>query len=108
MAKPNLPVSKPPEPKLDFPTSMVANPVTNAETIHSGGEPPESEYGPAVWRSLQDGFLYRHCVAPHPTGKTHKGLIPRTPDKELGDPGFHTGLFWEGSEEEWFANFRKE
>ncbi len=85
---------------------MVAASGTGAETLDTPEQPPESAYGPRVWRNLRDGFLYAHCVHPHPQGKTHKGMIPR--QGELGEPNFHSGLFWEGTEEEWFANFRKE
>lgn len=96
--------------KRDFPTSMLQAPGSDIGTVHSADQPPESEYGPSEWRNLEDGFLYRHCVCPHPAGKTHKGLIPRI-EKE-GDNGekelIHSGLFWEGTEEEWFARFRKQ
>ncbi len=92
---------------------MVAAPGGN-ETIHSGGQPPSSKYGPAVWRSVdpKDGlYLYQHCVWPHPLGKTHKGMIPRQEEKDAvtGEVRLiHSGLFWEGTEEEWHQKFRKE
>lgn len=80
-----------------------------APTIHTPEQPPESAYK-GKWRNLKDGFVYGHAIAEHPTGKTHKAMIPRQEEKQ--DDGtmklIHTGLFWEGTEEEFHATFRKE
>lgn len=104
---PAVPASAPrPHLRQDTPTSMMAAPGSNVETLHTPEQPDEAAYGPREWRNLRDGFLYAHCVFPHPAGKMHKGMIPR--QGQQGQPNFHTGLFWEGNEEEWFSNFRKE
>lgn len=107
---PHTPTPRPTPPKQDFPTSMLQAPGSNVATIHSAEQPPEDQYGKAEWRNLKDGFLYKHTTHPHPNGKTHKGLIPRLNGKdEFGNEiVVHSGLFWEGTEEEWFAHFRKE
>lgn len=96
-------VAKSDKPKLDAPVSMVAS-EGSTPTLHTPEQPPESEYKGA-YRKLSDGFLYKHCVWPHPLGRDHKAIVPRQEkDGEL----IHTGLFWEGTEEEFYQQFRKE
>lgn len=109
-ATPHTPVPRKPEPKSDSPTSMLQAPGSDVATIHTADQPPEEEYGKPEWRNLKDGFLYKHAVWPHPNGKTHKGLIPRIEGKdEAGATQLvHSGLFWEGTEDEWHVAFRKE
>lgn len=89
----------------DYPTSMVAAPGSSTDTVHSAEMPPDSLYK-GRWRNLKDGFIYKHCIWPHPLGRTHRGLIPR----QLNEKGemVHSGLYWEGTEAEWFEHFRKE
>lgn len=91
---------------------MVASSGT-VPTIHSAEQPSESEYK-GKWRNIKDGYLYRHCVADgHPRGKIFKAMIPaQVSETEKDSDGkpvvIHTGLFWEGTEEEFHAIFRKE
>lgn len=67
---------------------------------------PSEEKFAGKYRNKIDGFLYKHCIAPHALGKTHKAMIPRQEDANGGL--IHTGLYWEGTEEEFDATFRKE
>lgn len=94
-------------PRQDAPTSMTA--VSNiAECLDTPEQPPESEYS-GNWRNQKDGFLYKHCVWPHYAGKTHKALVSRIEEKsEGGNRLVHTGLFWEGTPDDFHATFRKE
>lgn len=88
----------------DAPTSMVSAPgiKANEQEIQ---QPIEQEYSGA-YRHRTDGYLYKHAVAEHPFGKTHKAMVPRqfAADGAL----IHTGLFWEGTKEEFRETFDKE
>lgn len=88
---------------------MVSSSAGQAPTLHTPEQPPIENYGPVEWRNQRDGYLYAHCVYPHVFGKTHKAIVHRVPNPEDPDgPPLHTGLFWEGTEAEFFATFRKE
>ena len=98
-------MAKEQEPKrIDAPTSMVAAPqaVDNEKLVE---QPELSEYK-GKYRNLKDGYLYQMAVKDHPAGKTHKAIVPR---QEAADGTLiHTGLFWEGTKEEFKAQFEKE
>lgn len=107
MAKTSKPIPSPEpatRPRLDYPNSMTAV-ADVAECMDTPLQPDESLYK-GKWRNQRDGFLYKHCVFPHPLGKDHKAIVPK--QKEYGEPGYHSGLFWEGNAEDFHNTFRME
>ena len=101
-----MPIKLPPPKKggPDKPTSMFTS-GAGVDCIDTPEQPKEADWG-GSWRNKDDGFLYQHAIMPHPTGKTHKARIER----QVDDTGklIHSGLFWEGTEEDFYLAFRKE
>jgi hypothetical protein len=99
----------------DYPTSMTA--VPGALEIKVIPQPPESAFK-GRYRNRKDGFLYSHTTFDHPDGKTHKARTPvqyqkdekgnQVNDEKGNAIIIHTGLFWEGTKEEFRETFDKE
>ncbi len=94
--------------RLDAPLSMMSAP-GGGDSESSIKQPEASEYK-GKYRNRKDGYLYKHCVAEHAMGKTHKAIVEKqTRKNEKGeDELVHTGLFWEGTPEEFRDTFDKE
>lgn len=101
----------------DFPTSMTAVP-GQLNDVKSIPQPKESDYK-GRYRNRKDGFLYRHATMDHPDGKTHKAIVPgpiyqrdakgNVVNDDKGQPILlHTGLFWEGTADEFRDTFDRE
>jgi len=92
------------KPKMDKPQSMMSAP-GQIETEKLIEQPSASEYKGA-YRNRKDGYLYKHAIQDHPMGKTHKAIVERQegPDGTL----IHSGLFWEGTDEEFRNTFDRE
>ena len=83
------------------PTSMTAPSGVTETKI----EQPDSKEFKGKYQNKADGFIYKHAKKDHPMDKTHKFIVePVFHDTEKNEDGspklLHTGLFWEGTQEE--------
>jgi len=71
-------------------------------------QPKPTEYT-GKWRCKRDGYLYKHCIKEHALGKDHKAIVePQYRMIDGVNTMVHTGLFWEGTREEFKDQFEKE